>query len=780
MANNGILFALICSFFILPLVSSSFESQVYIVYFGEHKGDRLLHEIEEFHHSYLEYVKGSSEEAKASLLYSYKHSINGFAARLTPDEAAKLSDLEEVVSVIRSHPKKHVMQTTRSWEFMGMDQLGGPLPHWHILSKADYGTSVIVGLLDSGFWPESVSFNDEGMGPIPKHWKGICQTGHAFNSSHCNRKVIGARYYIKEYESFYKKPLNKTLDYLSPRDADGHGSHTASIAAGRQVPHVSFMGTFAGGTASGGAPLARLAIYKACWAVPGQEKAMGNTCFESDMLAALDDAIADGVHVISISIGALDPLAYSDDGIAIGAFHAIKKNITVVCAAGNSGPAQRTLSNTAPWILTVGASTLDRDFPAPAILGNGKKLAGSTVTPGRLSKDTFYPLVFGPQAEVSGVPQNISGQCMPNTLSPEKAKGKIVFCLRGLGARIAKGDEARRAGAVGYILGNPSDFGESVIVDAHVLPATAVGSMETSQILEYINSTANPVAMLVPPTTRLHVKPAPSMASFTSRGPSVVDPYTLKPDITAPGVGILAAWSMGDSVTKLAADNRTVAWNFESGTSMACPHAAGAAALVKAIHPHWSPAAIRSAIMTTAGLSNNVGGIITDAAGNPADPFQFGSGHLRPTKAVDPGLVYDASYEDYLLYLCSGGFPIFDPDYECPKTVPKINDLNYPSIAIPGLNGTVTVKRTVTNVGSGKSVYFASVKPPVGYKVKVSPSILSFSHVGEKKSFDVTVEVKPDLAGVSKVEMETYGFGWLSWRDGYYTVRSPIAVFSAM
>lgn len=182
--------------------------------------------------------------------------------------------------------------------------------------------------------------------------------------------MIGARYYIKNYEHYYG-PLNRTLDCLSPRDKDGHGTHTSSTVGGRTVADASFMGSLARGTASGGAPLVHLAIYKVCWAIPGKDKVEGNTCFEADMLAAMDDAIHDGVHVMSISIGTTKAMSYSQDGIAIGALHAVKKGIVVACSAGNAGPQPATLSNPAPWIITVGASSLDRKFSAPVILGDG-------------------------------------------------------------------------------------------------------------------------------------------------------------------------------------------------------------------------------------------------------------------------------------------------------------------------------------------------------------------------------------------------------------------------
>ncbi|KAL2494642.1 subtilase family protein [Forsythia ovata] len=758
---------------LLPLLASCDEKQVYIVYLGEHSGEKTYNEIEENHHSYLFSVKETVEDAKSSLIYSYKSSINGFAALLTPDEASKLSEIEEVVSVLRSHTTTYSLQTTRSWEFAGLQEGSKwfQLKKEDLLLKSRYGKNVIVGLLDSGVWPESKSFSDEGMGPYPSSWKGICQSGDAFNSSNCNKKIIGARYYIKGYEAYYG-PLNRTLDYRSPRDKDGHGTHTASTVGGRRVHNVSALGGFAHGTASGGAPLVRLAIYKVCWAIPRQGKENGNTCFMEDMLAAMDDAIADGVDVLSISIVTKDPMPFNEDSIAVGALHAIKKNIVVACSAGNSGPAPATLSNPAPWIITVGASSVDRKFLAPIVLGNGMKIAGQTVTPYKLGKK-MYPLVYAAQIVNPDVPKNISGQCLPGSLSPKAAKGKIVLCLRGNGTRVGKGLEVKRAGGIGYILGNSRANGAELADDAHILPATAINYENALKILNYINSTKTPMAYIAPAKTVLDSKPAPFMAAFTSRGPSTISPVILKPDITAPGLNILAAWSEASSPTKLDQDHRVVKYNILSGTSMSCPHIGAASALLKAIHPSWSSAAIRSALITSAGLINNVGKPITDASGEPADPFQFGSGHFSPTKAADPGLVYNASYTDYLLFLCSIGVKNLDSSFKCPIKPPSPTNLNYPSLAIPKLNGTATVVRSVTNVGSSKSVYFVKVKPPPGFSVKVSPSILFFKQVGQKKRFTITIKAISVNTGIQK---DKYTFGWYTWFDGIHNVRSPIAV----
>ncbi|XP_039016680.1 subtilisin-like protease SBT5.6 [Hibiscus syriacus] len=771
-----------CFFLLLilvPLLGTSVDKKVYIVYFGQHvNGEKALHEIEKFHLSYLHSVKESEEDARSSLLYSYKHSINGFAAKLTPDEVSKLSEKEEVLSVFPSHGM-YSGHTSRSWEFVGLDEEDGYSSRKlknggeNLALRAKYGKDVIIGVMDSGVWPESPSFSDQGMDPIPKSWRGICQEGVAFNSSNCNRKIIGARYYVKGFEAEYGT-VNPTEDFLSPRDADGHGTHTASTAAGRQVSDAAALGGFAKGTASGGAPLARLSIYKACWAIPNEPKADGNTCFNSDMLAALDDAIADGVDIISVSIGTDEPLSFENDVIGLAALEASKRNILVVCSAGNSGPDPGTLSNPAPWIITVGASSVDRAFSASVKLRNGLSLQGPSITPNKLKK--MYPLVYAGDVVDPGVARNLTGQCFPGSLDPTKVKGKIVVCMRGDGLRVAKGLEVKRAGGVGFVLANDEFYGDDMQYDPHFLPATTLSYDDGIKILEYIYSTKNPMAKINAGKTKLNYKPAPFMAEFTSRGPNVVDPYILKPDITAPGHNILAAWSEASSPTKLPLDHRSVKYNLESGTSMACPHISGAAALLKAIHPHWSVAAIKSALMTTAAITNNLGNPITDSYGYDANPFQFGSGHFQPTKAVDPGLIYDATYHDYLLYLCAAGpdaLVELSSTFKCPANPPSTLTLNYPSFAIPNLNTPVTVTRTVTNIGRPKSTYLFFVEPPLGVVVEATPSILRFKRIGEKLSFNITVYPRNDLSG----ENSEYGFGWYSWDDGLYHVRSPMAVY---
>lgn len=271
--------------------------------------------------------------------------------------------------VIRVIPNRlYNLQTTRSWDFLG---LSSHSPN-NVLHRGNMGEGIIIGVLDTGIWPESKSFIDDELGPIPSRWKGHCESGDQFNpKTHCNRKIIGARWFIDGILAEYGQPLNisENKEFLSPRDAHGHGTHTASTAAGSIVKEeVSYKGLGVG-SARGGAPRAHLAIYKVCW------KVLGGQCAAADILKAFDEAIRDGVDVLSLSIGSSIPL-FSEvdarDGIASGSFHAVARGITVVCGASNDGPSTHSVQNTAPWILTVAASTIDRMFPSLITLGNNK------------------------------------------------------------------------------------------------------------------------------------------------------------------------------------------------------------------------------------------------------------------------------------------------------------------------------------------------------------------------------------------------------------------------
>lgn len=716
-------------------------------------------------------LAGENKIGVESLLHVYETVLHGFSARMTFQEAAYMENLPGVAAVYPDGVKH--LHTTHTPEFLGLNSSYGLWPEAH------YGDDVIVGVLDTGVWPESASFGDQHLGPIPARWKGICEGGTEFNVSNCNKKLIGARYYAKGYEAA-TGAINETKEYKSPRDSEGHGTHTASTAAGRWVYKASLMG-LAEGTARGMSPRARVAVYKVCW---------DQGCFDSDILAAFDQAVADGVDVISLSVGG-GVVPYYVDSIAIGAFGAVRKGVFVSCSAGNSGPGPGTVSNIAPWITTVGASTLDRGFPANVILGDGVVVHGVSLYKGKGLGNDSIPLIYAGHAAIynaSNVNSTLDATlCMAGTLNPALVKGKIVLCERGNNARVAKGAAVLAAGGAGMILANTPTDGEGLIADSHVLPGTSVGAKGGFVILNYINSTTSPTANIEFGGTVLGVKPAPVVASFSSRGPNTLTPQILKPDLVGPGVNILAAWTGRQGPTGLSFDTRRVPFNIISGTSMSCPHISGIGALMKGAHPHWSPAAIRSAMMTTASTVDNRNGMLTDestsAVGNP---FDYGAGAVEPEKAVDPGLIYDLGPQDYVNFLCALNYTetniqaFAHNSSGCPATRVRVEDMNYPSFSavfnVTGASGemSTTFRRTVTNVGPANSTYSSIVSAPKGIAILVDPDILKFSTGTEKLSFRLNLSASISSNTVPGVS-ETM-FASLSWSDGVHVVQSQISI----
>ncbi|KAJ1294587.1 hypothetical protein BS78_01G156600 [Paspalum vaginatum] len=701
-----------------------------------------------------------------NMLYAYDTVLHGFSARLTPREARDMACLGGVLAV--NPEARYDLHTTRTPEFLGIagDDAGPGL--W---PQSGTAGDVVVGVLDTGVWPESRSYADAGLGEVPAWWKGECV---ALNASACNRKLVGARFFSKGYEAAMG-PLDTDRESRSPRDDDGHGTHTSSTAAGAAVPDASLFG-FAPGTARGMAPRARVAVYKVCW--------LGG-CFSSDILAGMDAAVADGCGVLSLSLGG-GAADYSRDSVAIGAFAAMEQNVLVSCSAGNAGPGTSTLSNVAPWITTVGAGTLDRDFPAYVALGNGKNYSGVSLYAGKPLPSTPIPIVYAANASNS----TAGNLCMAGTLTPEKVAGKIVVCDRGVSARVQKGFVVRDAGGAGMVLANTAANGQELVADAHLLPAAGVGEREGAAIKSYVASDPSPTATIVVAGTQVGVRPSPVVAAFSSRGPNMVTPEILKPDIIAPGVNILASWTGKAGPTGLAADTRRVAFNIISGTSMSCPHVSGLAALLRSVHPEWSPAAVRSALMTTAydTYSGSSSPLLDAATGAAATPFDYGAGHVDPARAVDPGLVYDLGARDYVDFLCALKYSpnmiaavARSRGLSCAENrTYSVGGLNYPSfsVAYSTANGdggessapaTVTHTRTLTNVG-GPGTYrvSTSLADAEGVTVAVEPTELAFTSAGEKKSYTVRFTSKSRPSG-------TAGFGRLVWSDGKHSVASPVA-----
>lgn len=336
-------------------------------------------------------------------------------------------------------------------------------------------------------------------------------------------------------------------------------------------------------------------------------------------------------------------------------------------------------------------------------------------------------------------------------------------------------ENIRRAGGAGMILANIRQQGYSTLADVYPIPTANLGFSDGSKVKAYLNSSRSPTVSFVVKGTVIGTSPSPVIAFFSSRGPSTWSPGILKPDVTGPGVSIVAAWpSPLDRIDGAAKFH----FNVMSGTSMSTPHLSGVAALVKSAHPDWSPAAIKSAIMTTSDALDRDGSPIRNEKLHAASLFAMGAGHVNPTRAEDPGLVYDLQPDDYIAYLCRLGYTdgnvtaVLGRRIRCSDRKEAMNaDLNYPSISVSLRSGvnSAAVRRTVTNVGEASSVYSVKVQKPAGVVVTVSPETLRFSEVNEKMSF--TVSFSRDGPGV-----ERSARGHLVWFSQKHVVRSPISV----
>ncbi|MED6114896.1 hypothetical protein PIB30_084987 [Stylosanthes scabra] len=729
MANLNLV---VCSVMITILVFTLFTTcdannnnddnpKLHIVYMGSLPETTNSYSPTSHHLNLLQQVLDGSSNPANSLVRSYKRSFNGFAAMLTNEQAAKLAEMEEVVSVFPSMTFQ--TQTTRSWDFLGFPKAVKRQPK-------SIESNLVVGVIDTGIWPESESFNDKDFtGPIPKKWKGTCAGGKNFT---CNKKLIGARFYVDD----------------SARDGLGHGSHTASTAAGNYVDNVGFFG-IAQGTARGAVPSARIAAYKIC-------NAQG--CAGASILAAYDDAIADGVDIISISVGYKFAVRLEIDPNAIGSFHAMAKGILVSQSAGNSGALPSSVASIAPWLISVAANTIDRRIVDKVVLGNGKVFIGNTINPFESNRRKI-PIALS-NGNSGDCPKEYADRCL--CLDKKLVNGKIVLCDQ------YSDDVLKVSGAAGGVVN--VDTGNVGYVS--LLPFAPLLPQDYELIKSYRNSTKDPRAEILK-SESARDRNAPKVAIFSGRGPNYLIPEILKPDISAPGVDILAAYSPISTPTQDPDnDNRSVSYSILSGTSMSCPHVSGIATYVKSFHPDWSPAAIKSAILTTA--TPMVRSSVYDVG-----EYEYGSGQANPVQALNPGLVYDITKGDYVQMLCNLGYNntiiklISGEVNPCNGAADRslVRNLNYPTFAariLPNVTFSISFGRTVTNVGLANSSYKVTITPNPEVKITVTPTVLSFKALNEKKSFVV------DVSG--KVPRKSVVISSIVWSDGIHNIRSPIVI----
>jgi len=702
----------------------------------------------------------------AEKVYSYRYALNGFAARMTAAEAEKLKKSPDVLNVWKDEIRQ--LQTNTSPTYIGVTE-GGQA--W---SKGLTGEDVVIGIVDSGIWPEHPSFADVktpkkgnkgpdiAYGPIGDFTASGCDFGNtAANPADapfaCNDKLLAARCYNSGFSTGPDAgnpcggdgAFTAPWEFQSGRDSDGHGSHTASTAGGNNgVP--AYIGGEYQGMISGVAPRARLAAYKVCWDGPDPTTNADDGCASSDSAAAIDQAVVDGVDVINFSIGGPSNNFSGPDDVAF--LFAADAGVFVATSNGNAGPGAGTVGTPSgvPWITAVGATNDDGVYYSEVLVNSPGSIAGSY---GGIEGNG--DVTFADTGMITADVEHASGDHLAcGAIDP--MPGKIALVSRGACTFTTKYNNAAAAGAIAIIVYTDNRGVVTMFAPGTSIPGVMLARSDGLLLAGETGVNAT-LGGLVSAENRI--------ASFSSRGPNNGAPDIIKPDVSAPGVRILAAVSPAGAGGEM--------FGNYSGTSMASPHAAGSFAMLKQAHPDWTPAIARSALMTTArnGLKKSFGEEM-------ADPFDVGAGEILPSYAVDPGLAYDAGLFEYAAFTCENNAQIFTQgscDFLASLGIPMDgSDLNLPSIGIGELAGSQTITRTVTAVynNEGQKTFTVSVDAPPGIDVSVSPSSFKLAK-GDSISYEVTFTLNESAV------INEWAFGSLTWTDEdyNYSVRSPIAVY---
>ncbi|KAK3145207.1 hypothetical protein QOZ80_4AG0325400 [Eleusine coracana subsp. coracana] len=661
-------------------------------------------------------------------LYSFHHAVHGFAVHATTSLAERLRAAPEI-AVVEEDVGTRLM-TTHTPQMLG-------LPNGVWRAQDDDGEGVVVGVVDSGIDPAHPSFayeprartNTPGRrGALPVASEE-CSVGPMFPPGSCNGKIVMARYFAAGAAAVL--PLNASRD-LSPFDAEGHGSHVASIAAGNSGVPVVVDG-------------ALLAVYKAGYPAGGTMV---------DLIAAIDQAIEDKVDVLVLSVG---PDARPGSKVTflsmldVALLSARRAGIFVAQAAGNLGPAESSVVSYSPWVMTVAAGTTGRSYTSSLVLGDGHHILGLGLSAPTLesrliaAKDAAAP----DTAEMARAEECQDAEALRPRA--ELLRGGIVLCsfsegfYNGTSTVTAILDVAEDLGFAGFVLVANARFGDFVAqplpfrVPGLMVPRVADAQAIWSYYAEHtvyagIATAFGATAAITEGRVATFNDAAPVVARYSSRGPDVADNVStpadvLKPDILAPGDQIWSAWSALSVNEPILAGNH---FAMISGTSMAAPHVAGIAALIKQRHPSWGPSAIASAMSTSARSQDNRGEAMMSegfeiGSLHPGTPFDYGAGFVNPAGALDPGLIIaPRDDDDYISFLCS--LPQLNPDdvraatgAACQAPLDSPADLNLPSITVSALRGFLSVRRWVTNVATNKETYLCSVLPPAGVDVTVRP-----------------------------------------------------------
>ncbi|RYC11026.1 S8 family serine peptidase [Nocardioides zhouii] len=708
---------------------------------------------------YLERQQGQvAASVDAGILSQTTIAASSFTAELSAEQATELAADRDVMTLVKD--TAFAMDTWNTPRFLGLESASGTGTGgvWEANRGVDNaGKGVVVGILDSGIWPESGSFAGKQLKSKPNgkykpyrsgttivmdkadgtQFRGFCEPGVQWDDSDCNEKLIGARYYPEAFVASVPPSKRYEHEFLSTRDGDGHGSHTAGTAAGIFGVPASVEGRDFG-TVSGMAPAAKIAAYKVCFS--DTDPATGG-CYTSSTLAAVDDAIKDGVDVINYSIsGATNTVV---DAVEYAFLGAAAAGIFVAASAGNSGPTASTVAHNSPWVTTVAAST-HAVFENTVVLGNGTKLKGASINGTALPST---PLVLSTSAGLAGKAAEDVRLCAPGSLDPAKVTGKVVVCDRGVVDRVLKSAAVKQAGGVGMVLTNTTPG--SLDSDFHGVPSVHLDEVAGAVVKAYVATSAPTVSFEIGDTTGGTPTVVPQIAGFSSRGPAIASGSdVLKPDITGPGVSVLAA------VAPPSGEGRN--FDLYSGTSMSSPHIAGLAAFILGRNPGWSPMTVKSAMMTTAYD-------LKKADGSPdTDPFAQGAGHVDPTKFFDPGLVVVSDKDDWMSFMKGQGAT--GTAFQNVQPI-AANSLNTPSIAQGQVAATPTITRTFTGLRTGTWKVAANVP---GYAVTTDKPSVAITSVGQEVPVAFTF-TRTDAP------LSQYAKGFITL-TGPTTVRMPVAL----
>ena len=690
--------------------------------------------------------------------YKYKNAFNGMALRLTQQEAEALSSLADVAYVEREQMERMETDT-------GPIHVGAPIV-WdgEGQSAINMGEGVIIGVIDSGVNSDHRSFADVGDDGYDhtNPWGAGVYVGDCAGdfASMCNDKLIGVRSYASVTDNYDDVEIfGTTPPAKNGEDYGGHGSHTASTAGGNILLDVPLVDPETGkaqgdginttgfefGQISGVAPHANIVAYQIC--NPGDTGDKYSGCPGAAIIAALDDAVRDGVDILNYSIsGGGNPWASSTE---LGFLAAQEAGIFSSVSAGNDGPDANTTSKNAPWYTVVGASTHGREVAFEKEIGGftGGDTELEAIEGKSASGGITASVVWAGDYTNSNDPDGDPEQCLKPF--PEGTfDGEIVVCDRGEIARVSKAINAAAGGAGGFVLGNIDGGSDTVTNDVYVVPGIHISAENGNALRTWLATGEGHTATITAADGELQIGQADDMADFSSRGSNNTVPDIMTPSVTAPGVSIYAAYSdeqYGHDETGTAPAD----FAFLQGTSMSAPHVAGAGAVLKSAHPTWTADNIRSALMLTA-----VTDVRKEDGVTPADVFDMGSGSIRVNLAHKTGLVMNETAANYTAANPSEGGD--------PKT------LNIPSVSNANCVGLCDWTRTVTATAAGTwTVEGTAISD--GLVITTTPATFTLA-AGESQTIAINVDAV-------RAESDVWSFGHVVMTsDVHPTARIPVSV----